>query len=143
MEGLPPSHGYNSILFVVDMFSKFSHFVALKHQFTALSVTKLLMTNIYRLHGMPKALVSDRDKIFTNVWRHIFDVLQMLHQQSGLTISTSPSSSITLPGTLPISRPRSLCYMVSLQDSLVFMHHRLVLCHLWMSGCSRSLRCRP
>jgi hypothetical protein len=58
---------------VVDLFSKYSHFLALKHPFTALLVAKLFMQNIYRLHGLPSALVSDRDRVFTNLlWREMF-----------------------------------------------------------------------
>jgi transposase InsO family protein len=73
VEGLPLSHGYNCILVVVDLFSKYSHFVALKHPFTALSVAKLFMQHIYRLHGLPTAIVSDRDRIFTSqLWRELF-----------------------------------------------------------------------
>jgi hypothetical protein len=51
VEGLPQSHGYNCILVVVDLFSKYNHFIAIKHPFTALSVAKVFMINIYRLHG--------------------------------------------------------------------------------------------
>jgi hypothetical protein len=65
VEGLPISHGFDCILVVVDLFSKYAHFVALKHPYTALSMAKIFMTQIYRLHGLPTALVSDRDKIFT------------------------------------------------------------------------------
>jgi transposase InsO family protein len=73
VEGLPTSQGYNCILVVVDIFSKYSHFVALKHPFTALSVAKMFMQHIYRLHGLPTALVSDRDRIFTSqLWRELF-----------------------------------------------------------------------
>jgi len=73
VEGLPISHGFNCILVVVDLFSKYSHFVALKHPFSALSVAKIFMQRIYRLHGLPTALVSDRDRIFTNqLWRELF-----------------------------------------------------------------------
>jgi hypothetical protein len=73
VEGLPQSNGYNCILVVVDLFSKYSHFVALKHPFTALSVAKLFMVHIYRLHGLPTAMVSDRDRIFTSqLWRELF-----------------------------------------------------------------------
>lgn len=61
---LPPSHGYTCIMVVVDRFSKYSHFLALKHSFTALSVAKLFMQQVYRLHGLPTSIVSDRDKIF-------------------------------------------------------------------------------
>ena len=73
VEGLPISHGFNCILVVVDLFSKYSHFVALKHPFSALSVAKIFMQHIYRLHGLPTALVSDHDRIFTSqLWRELF-----------------------------------------------------------------------
>jgi hypothetical protein len=40
-EGLPMSGSVNAILVVVDKYSKFAHFVALRHPFTAASVAKL------------------------------------------------------------------------------------------------------
>jgi hypothetical protein len=73
VEGLPSSHGDNCILVVVDLFSKYSHFLALKHPFTALSVAKLFMQNIYKLHGLPSALVSDCDRVFSSLlWHEMF-----------------------------------------------------------------------
>lgn len=73
VEGLPVSGGKNCILVVVDKFSKFGHFVPLKHPFTAAVVAKAFMQHIYRLHGMPSAMVSDRDKIFTSqLWKSLF-----------------------------------------------------------------------
>lgn len=73
IEGLPTSSSYNCILVVVDKFSKYSHFIKLTHPFTALKVAKLFMENIYKLHGMPLAIVSDRDRIFTsNLWQELF-----------------------------------------------------------------------
>jgi hypothetical protein len=60
MEGLPTLGSANSILVVIDKFSKFSHFIPLKHPFTTATVAKLFLDNIYRLHGMPQAIVSDR-----------------------------------------------------------------------------------
>lgn len=64
VEGLPLSHGYNCIMVIVDRFSKYSHFLAFKHPFSALSVAKMFMQQVYRLHGLPTSIVSDRDKIF-------------------------------------------------------------------------------
>lgn len=72
-EGLPKSAGYNCILVVVDRFSKYAHFVALKHPFTAIDVAQAYMFHIYKLHGLPQTIVSDRDKIFTNqLWEQLF-----------------------------------------------------------------------
>ena len=45
----------------------------MKHPFSALSVAKLFMIHIYRLHGLPTAIVSDRDRIFpSHLWRELF-----------------------------------------------------------------------
>lgn len=66
VEGLPLSHSKNCVMVVVDKFSKFSHFIALKHPFTALMVAKEFLQQVYKLHGMPLAIVSDRDRVFTS-----------------------------------------------------------------------------
>ncbi|XP_066361411.1 uncharacterized protein [Miscanthus floridulus] len=50
IEGLPISSGYNYILVVVDKFSKYSHFVKLKHPFSAITVAQQYMEHIYKLH---------------------------------------------------------------------------------------------
>lgn len=73
IEGLPKSGGYNAILVVVDKFSKYAHFISLTHPFTALDVAKVFMQEIYRLHGLPLGIISDRDRIFTSqVWQELF-----------------------------------------------------------------------
>jgi hypothetical protein len=73
VERLPMSGHANCILVVIDSFTKYGHFLPLHHPFTATSVAKLFMNNVYRLHGLPSAIVSDRDRIFTSkFWSELF-----------------------------------------------------------------------
>jgi transposase InsO family protein len=73
VEGLPKSEGYDVILVVIDKFTKYAYFLALAHPFTALQVAKLYFNQVYRLHGLPQAIISDRDKIFTSaLWQDLF-----------------------------------------------------------------------
>ncbi|KAM0929344.1 hypothetical protein ACQ4PT_001454 [Festuca glaucescens] len=75
--GLPKSSRYDCIMVVVDKFSRYAHFVPLSHPFTALSVAMAYMKDIYRLHSMPEAIVSDRDPIFTStLWQELFRLTQ-------------------------------------------------------------------
>jgi len=75
VEGLPRSGQYNSILVVVDKYSKFAHFVPLRHPFTALSVAKAYLDNVYKLHGLPMSLISNCDRVFTSkLWQELFSL---------------------------------------------------------------------
>jgi len=78
IKGLPLSGSVNCILVVVDVFSKYSHFLGLKHPFTAESVAKLFFSQVFKLHGMPQAIVSDRDRIFTSkLWQELFKLAKV------------------------------------------------------------------
>lgn len=73
VEGLPRSRSANALLVVVDKLSKYAHFIPLHHPFTAASVACLFMDHVYRLHNMPLAIISDRDRIFTSAfWKSLF-----------------------------------------------------------------------
>jgi hypothetical protein len=73
IDGLPKSAGYTSILVVVDKLTKYNHFLPLSHPYTASQVAQLYLDHVFKLHGMPEALISDRDSIFTSrLWQALF-----------------------------------------------------------------------
>ena len=73
IEGLPKVGGKSVILTVVDRFSKYAHFIALGHPYTAASVARAFFDGVVRLHGFLASIVSDRDPVFTgHVWRDLF-----------------------------------------------------------------------
>jgi hypothetical protein len=73
IEGLPKFEQFSVILMVMDRYTKYTHFFLFKHPFTITKVAQLFMDNVVKLHGIPKSIVSDRDKIFTSsFWQYVF-----------------------------------------------------------------------
>ncbi|PHJ17393.1 retrotransposon nucleocapsid related [Cystoisospora suis] len=69
--GLPKTkEGWDAILTVVCRLTKMAHFIPTRQCASTEDVAKLLMREVVRLHGVPSAIVSDRDTRFTSeVWR--------------------------------------------------------------------------
>lgn len=77
IKGLPRSGNADCIMVVVDKFSKFAHFVPLLHPYTAPKVAQAFLDHIFRLHGMPTHIISDKDPVFTSTfWKELFQLAQ-------------------------------------------------------------------
>ena len=50
---------------VVDKLSKASHFIHVKTTYKAANIADIFLKQIFRLHGVPKVIISDRDPKFT------------------------------------------------------------------------------
>ena len=59
------NYTYNSIFVVVDRFTKAAKFVPFQHSYTAEQLARVFLDRIVRHHGIPKLIISNRDKLFT------------------------------------------------------------------------------
>lgn len=74
--GLPMSDGKDAILVVVDRLTKMRHFVATTIEASAETVADLYVNNVYRLHGFPSTVVSDRGPQFAALfWKTLCERL--------------------------------------------------------------------
>lgn len=76
VEGLPRSHGKDTILVVVDRFTKYCHLIALSHPYTASKVAQEVLDNVVKLHDVPQIIISDRDTLFiSSLWKELFTLM--------------------------------------------------------------------
>jgi hypothetical protein len=57
---------------VVDKMSNSTHFIPIKSTCKTIDITNIFMKEIFRLYGMPKKIVSDRDtKFISSFWKSL------------------------------------------------------------------------
>jgi len=61
---LPLAQGYDSILVVVDRLTKMVHFIPTTEKMSAEGLARLFRDNVWKLHGLPKSIISDRGPQF-------------------------------------------------------------------------------
>ena len=61
---LPIVQGYDSILVVVDRLTKMVHFIPTTEKTLAEGLARLFRDNVWKLHGLPESIVSDRGPQF-------------------------------------------------------------------------------
>jgi len=61
---LPESNGMDAIMNIVDSVSKRAHFIPTVTTITALGAARLYLANVWKLHGLPRQVVSDRGPQF-------------------------------------------------------------------------------
>jgi hypothetical protein len=83
--GIPKVQGKECIYVVVNRLTKFAHFYAISTEYNVVQVADLFFREVFRLHGLPKNIVSDRGRRFIGTfWRELFRLVA-----TELTPSTS------------------------------------------------------
>ena len=77
--GLPKSKKQNdSISIVSDKLSKVARFILVKSTYQAVNIANIFLKEIFRLHGIPKVIISDQYvKFIGKFWRYLFYGLEM------------------------------------------------------------------
>jgi hypothetical protein len=66
------SRGNDSICVFVDKLTKLVHFVACKEEVSPKKFVELYVDHVFRLHGLSREFITDRDPIFTNAfWQEV------------------------------------------------------------------------
>lgn len=63
---LPESQGYDAIFVVVDRFTKMIHIAPTTTEVTTIGIARLLRDMIWRYHGLPEVVISDRGSQFAS-----------------------------------------------------------------------------
>ena len=74
---LPPSEGRNQLWVVIDQFTKMAHFIPLRVK-TASDLAKIFTGEVWKFHGLPTDIVSDRDsRITLEPWKEFLEILSI------------------------------------------------------------------
>ena len=57
---------HDSIMVMVEEFSMETHFILVKSMHKTSDIARIFMKEIFRLHGLPKVIVSNQDAKFTS-----------------------------------------------------------------------------
>jgi hypothetical protein len=126
IEGLPKSEGYSVILVVVDRLTKIAHFIPVKHPYTTVSIAKVFLDNIVKLHGLPKTIVTDRDTIFvSHFWKELFKLYRV---DLNFTTAYHPQTD---GQTERVNQCLEMFLRCSVQDSPKNWKYWLSLAELW------------
>ena len=81
--GLPKTQEYHAILVVVNRLSKMAHYIPTTKEINAQETARLLLHHVWRYHGTPKEIISDRGPQFdSQVWKQLRKDLQIEQKMS-------------------------------------------------------------
>ena len=74
---LPTSHGYDAIWVICDRLTRYAHFIPCNESASASELAWIFLDRVFRHHGMPESIVSDRGTTFVSAfWKEFTSLLQ-------------------------------------------------------------------
>jgi hypothetical protein len=75
---LPVSNSFETILIVVDHFTKMTHFLLCTKDISSEGIADLLLREVFRHHGLPDNMISDRGPQFVcKFWQHLLSLFKV------------------------------------------------------------------
>ena len=81
--GLPKVEEKDAVCVVVDRLTKERHIIVINYRIEAREFARFFVDHVYRLHGLPRSITSDRETQFVNeFWRYVCEALEIMHALS-------------------------------------------------------------
>ena len=75
-ESINRTGGYDMICVIIDLLTSMVHLVPSKQTYRATDIAELMFEAVYKLHGLPERIISDRDSLFTSrFWKRLHRLL--------------------------------------------------------------------
>jgi hypothetical protein len=73
IKGFPKAQGKDCIFVVVEGLTEFAHFFPIAMDFSETHAAELFFREVFRLHSLPKTIVSDKDiQFMSTFWKELF-----------------------------------------------------------------------
>ncbi len=83
---------HDAVLVIMDRLTKSAHFLPVRTDYSLEKLAKLYTSEIFRLHGIPLSIISDRDLRFTSRFR------KKLQESLGIQLHFSIASHPQMDG---------------------------------------------
>ena len=114
---LPLSRGYDCVLVVVDRLTKEAHFIPTRSTDTSRDLAQQFRDHVFRLHGFPSDIVSDRGATFTSSWW--IEFLKLIDTKPSLSTAFHPESDGQTERLNAVLEQYLRCFIDYLQDDWV------------------------
>uniref|UniRef100_A0A8C5PFE5 Gypsy retrotransposon integrase-like protein 1 n=1 Tax=Leptobrachium leishanense TaxID=445787 RepID=A0A8C5PFE5_9ANUR len=114
---LPMSSDCNTIMVIVDRFSKMAHFIPVKSIPSATKTAHLFIKNVFSLHGLPETITTDRGTQFTSRFWSAF--CKCLHIQNNLSTAFHPQTNGQTERVNGVLEQYLRCFITHLQNDWI------------------------
>ena len=74
---------YDMICVIIDLLTAMVHLVPTRQTYKAADMAEVIFNTVYKLHGLPECIISDRDSLFmSHFWRELHSLLNIELQLS-------------------------------------------------------------